>query len=686
MRSRLSKKGHQTGLREKNYTFTAVVFFIAVLAASFVAFTMDWLLTEIGIPRVLAILLGIIFSGCVLYPVVSMIMHTAGLSIMYFVLFVAQYSFAALAAVFLAFLMYWGWGWNFWICLIAVGGAFTAILYYVLRRFSSTPVPIKITRGTLTVLALIIAASVCGYLAVLSLVYTVKNSWDVVGGEPVGSVFLTVIVAAITLAFFVLVLRFVPSTDASRKLVARIAVTFVGFCGLAYISLLNGKIYYVSDSQTVIEQAAGLEETNFYIEWYPHQVGYEIFLKGIFKVFGQWNLLPVFLVNILASCIVLYISQSIARTIFGSNKVAIATVLLFTPFTFLIYTAPFIYGDVIGLALALIGILIVARYVRSEINPWMLCIAVACFALSVVAKGSLNLITVGALVFSIVYWIATRKRLLLLATGTATIFVLLIPNLLAQVYAEKYDLDLSATTPRTTWIAMGLMSGWAPDGDYVESTLPKDLHSVNAVAPGAFNGYAWYSRLDNIGASKEYLADMANEHIRRSIHSLLANPEYAMAFFLMKNAYTWAEPTFSTHTGIEEPDRKTIVVTQFARINVDDATRALLFLTDRESPLRSVLLVLGDAVQLLVYGFAAVGFAISARRNTGVPLAALLGLVFLAGFTMYTFWEAMPRFGFPFYAALIPVAGYGLVRTIDAIKHHNFLRPMPSSSISVPTS
>lgn len=668
MRSRLSEKGYQAVLREKSHTFTAGVFAIAILAASFVAFALDWLLTEIGIPRLFSLLLGIMLSGCVLYPVVSKIMDTAGVGIMRFILFVAQYSSAALAAIFLAFLIYWGWGWNFLICLIVVGGLFTAILYYVLNRFFVTSVQNKITRETLTVLALIIAASVSGYLAALSLVYTVKNSWDVVDGEPVVSVFLTIIVATITLVFFVLVLRFVPSTDEMRKLVARIAVTFVGFCGLVYISLLNGKIYYVSDSQTVIEQAAGLEETNFYIEWYPHQVGYEIFLKGIFKVFGQWNLLPVFLINILASCIVLYISQSIAKTIFGSNKVAIATVLLFIPFTFLIYTAPFIYGDVIGLALALIGVLIVARHVRSQINPWMLCIAVACFVLSVVAKGSLNLITVGALAFSIVYWIATRKRLLLVATGTATIFVLLIPNLLAQVYAEKYDLDLSATTPRTTWIAMGLMSGWAPDGNYVESTLPKDLHSVNAVAPGAFNGYAWYSRTDNIGASKQYLADMANEHIRRSVHSLLEDPEYAMAFFLMKNAYTWAEPTFSTHTGIEEPERKTVIVTQFARINVDDATGALLFLTDRDSPLRSVMLVLGDAVQLLVYGFAAVGFAISARRNTMVPLAALLGLVFLAGFTMYTFWEAMPRFGFPFYAMLVPVAGYGLVTTLDALR------------------
>lgn len=515
--------------------------------------------------------------------------------------------------------------------------------------------------------ALIFIGYAFAIIFLLSVFYTIPNWWEPFQVNRVEAIAVTILGALFVLILLAFVTRLLPMTQVSYRWLLAGSISFIVITGLTYALLVSGKIDYFADSYLILRHINGVPDSGTYFEWYPHQAGYAFLLRGLFAIFGQNILFPMYVLNVCANVMSVYAIARISRYISPNNwGTPIVALLLVTPTSAFLYTVPFLYGDLVGIALGLSGIVLVLRYLSKERKAlWNLLGAGILLVLAVVVKGTLNIIVLALLICAVFEWIRKRDWSLLLASSLTVIFAVMVPATIAKAYSLEYGLQANVGTPRTTWIAMGLMSGDG-SGDYSLATEAKNVSEISTVAPGAFNGYAWDLREDNPAASVEELNSISLAHIRHSIEAFIENPIYTLDFFLNKQAYLWADPTFSTRTFIEEGN-DSVLVTQWGRIPLEEASPFLIMMVDNNSNFKRILLGISDSLQTVVYLGALIGIVLVLRRREYDIVGPLVTLL-LGGIGVYLLWEAMPRFTFFYYLLTIPISAYGLVQGFEWLR------------------
>lgn len=540
-------------------------------------------------------------------------------------------------------------------------------LFYVGRAYVFRAGYIGGGSGILPRLIVIGAGFAIAFIAVVSLVYTVPNWWEPYRANTVGTVLATLGTAFSLLCMLGLMEGVLPKSRRSFRIVLILGVGYVILTGALYVFLVNGNVNYFSDPLLILDHIKGSPGSGTYFEWYPHQSGYAYLVQGLFGIFGVDNLLPVYVLNIGANVLVVYSVAEITRWCSKGWSAPIISVVLVSTCSTFMYLTPLVYGDTIGVSLGLAGLAALSRYIGSDCTrKWLLLLAGILLVFSVVAKGTLNVLVIAILVYGVVRWISVRTIDLLAMSLVTLMCAFIVPSLVAKSYSSDFGLNSDDGTPRSTWIAMGLMAG---DGveSYSGATEVKNLREISVVAPGAFNGYAWDLRADNPDLSGSDLNAISMAHIRSALQTFMEHPWYAIEFITLKEGYLWAEPTFSTRTFVDA-DGDSVLVTQWGKVPIEEASPLLLSLTDDSSQFRKVVVGAADAKQLLVYGASLLGLVLALRKERIDKVIGLLATVFITGFGVFVLWEAMPRYVFFFYLTLIPLAANGVSGAIEFLR------------------
>lgn len=437
-----------------------------------------------------------------------------------------------------------------------------------------------------------------------------------------------VLIAVLRQSGFIRQLRQYLADDDAFAHVKRIMVVVIAVLGVFWA--LSTQFTPGVDEERIVRYAYDATQGDFtyfapgeYMNRHPNNYGVFLLDYVITVLFGGNNYLVFEVFNALAVAVVFYELNEIGGLL-GLGRVSRLCILIsgIAFFPVMLYVT-MIYGNLLGLAFALLATRKEMEFFEEEDLRQAICCAVA-MALSMFFKSTCLIYLAAILIAAVVYPIATRNpRAFMLPV------IILIAHMVQSRFAEMAVESITGykmVEPASTiaWIAMGLQ----------ESDL----------APGWWNAYVFDSYSQG-GSTTAGQAALAAESIRQSIAKFSADPDYAASFFVRKIASTWSNPSFQcfgtyrTGSYIHHPRWLQLMFT----FNGQRAENGYL-----------------DAFTTLVYFGALVRVVLN--RGKKMRHGELTIYMMLVGAFIYLLLsETKARYALLFFVALIPVGFAGLI-------------------------
>lgn len=408
------------------------------------------------------------------------------------------------------------------------------------------------------------------------------------------------------------------------------------FCG-GILFVLSTQFIPRADPEVVLHAAAHLRAEEFamfrpqggYVAKYPHQAGVVVLIYLLSNLFGDYNFLVFQLLNVFALTLAYRAFLSIQEELGAPEAVRSLTAALCVGFVPLLLYVNFVYGNLLGLWLALEAILMELRFFRR--GGWHRALLSAlCIALAAILKNNYLIFLIAMAIVALLE-LLRRKDPRILALGAALIlgYVLLKPLPPAWIQA-KTGVDFGDDCHPLAWVAMGLQEG--------------------PLAPGWYNAFNSLSFQDS-GYDRAVQETMAREAIEERLEVFRADPDYARSFFAQKLASQWAEPTFEGW----------LIQTGNTQIRLSPAINR--FLAPRAEEAVSVYLNVLQFAVLLGALLSVVLPDEEGRRGIPVFQTALLG-----GFLFHLLWEAKSQYTLFYFVLLLPMAAQGFVRLAQRLR------------------
>lgn len=373
-----------------------------------------------------------------------------------------------------------------------------------------------------------------------------------------------------------------------------------------------------------------------YLRLFPFQLGYTAFLQGLYALFGAGNFLAAQLVNVAALAVCYHLLVRLAQLLLADDGAACLLCVMLPGCVVPVLYTTFLYPILIGLALALGGMVCAARFVRG--GRWSFFAgAVGLCALAVVFKSNYQIVAVAVFLMLLAHtlqssggqpagkWLRAGGWRLLAGLCAFGLCVGLAMQPVYGYYRAKSGVDtVGSGTPAAAWVAMGLQD--------------------SILAPGWFNHYTYTALYEGeMDAAKTSQNAMGS--IRQSVKGFAQHPPGAAYFFYKKAVSQWNEPTCGA------------LVTSF---NAEDEARPRLPAARAVysgAVARPLLQGWMDAYHLVVYIGAALGLWLG-RKKLDIP-ALMPALVVVGGFVFHMVWEGKSQYIVQYYFLVIPYAAYG---------------------------
>lgn len=447
------------------------------------------------------------------------------------------------------------------------------------------------------------------------------------------SILLNLLALAVWLALFLLLSRKKPTQSLLRAASAA-AVLLPAAVGLWWI--FAAKALPGADSRSIINAANALMAGNplpgggAYFRVFPFQLGYLAFAEGFFRLFGANNLLGLACLNVLCLAISNLAVLGITKELFDNERVRLFTALLLALCLQPAFLCTFLYGNLPGLALSLLGVRCVIAYLKGG-KALVLLPGALLFALSVTVKMNFMLPLIAGVVALFLFALRKKKVLPALLASTLLLCALLLPKGVQRFYERRLDTEFGEGTPQMAWFAAGL--------------------NESSICSGWFNSYTTTVLSDNDYDQARTKAAIRENYTAR-IELFLSRPRYLAAFFYKKIVSQWNEPAFQSlwssaageHSGQLSPF-------------VED-----LCFGRGEKVINGFFNVY---VELLYVSFVAGMWAL--RRDGGREERFLFPLTLLGAFVYHALFEAKAQYVLVYLPMLIPYAACGLVSVCDKI-------------------
>lgn len=392
------------------------------------------------------------------------------------------------------------------------------------------------------------------------------------------------------------------------------------------------------------------DENYIYLQRYPYQSGVILIMLPFIMLFQNMKLNGVYLMMSYANIILMIITMLnlifIAKRLNG-EKTAKWTALILMMFIPLPLSMIEVYGNIMSLPL-ITGMILLAIGINDNkpFKPFIMRI-LGILILAIIAgfiKPNNMIIGIGMtisfILYTCIHHVQLKKTIILIITG-----ILIIPcmmagktiavNSMAMISGVRFE--QSEAQPMRNFIAMGLNDN---------SDHGKGFYDHDA-------GYAW--------TDAKTINRNANEILSRQINKLATNPLYAINFFSVKIAQTWAEPTFSYQVRVGN--------SIFLNVVINKQLQGKMQLTAGEKIVTSSAFMvstrtIADAACIIISIMALIGLPVAKRKHD--IMAALPALCILGGFIFHVFWETQPEYAYTYFLLLIPYAGIGLEVFTDA--------------------
>ena len=420
--------------------------------------------------------------------------------------------------------------------------------------------------------------------------------------------------------------------------IRRCLLILIGALGLIWVLSTQYRPYF--DRLWVQQAATSLAEGNAspfmgegYIRAYQNQVGLVLFSRLLTAVFGDNNSIAFQVLNALCLPFIwLQLSRlggfmGLGR---GAQLAIVALGLIFLPLT--IFTS-FVYGTLMGLLLALTGMVLELRFLRE--GRWRLMVLSAlCLGLAVLMKQNYLIFFIGAflhLAAEIIRRRAFRRFAALALLAVAFLGQQWGPSfLLKAVWGIEME---GSGSSQLSWVAMALQEN--PYG-----------------VPGWWNSWnddSWYIYS---GMDTDKQNELALESLKESFGRFAADPAYAVDFFVQKNVSQWCDPAFQSLTLFQGKDHDQ---------ELPGWANSLMTLSGALKATRLL-----NYLQTLTYLGAALFVLLGLHRKNPDGLLPLV--IFLGTFVFHTFWEAKGQYTLAAYVLLFPVALSGWLNAAGLLR------------------
>ncbi|MBQ5560802.1 MAG: hypothetical protein IIT46_13670 [Lachnospiraceae bacterium] len=424
-----------------------------------------------------------------------------------------------------------------------------------------------------------------------------------------------------------------------KKIIWIIFLVFYGV-GMCVFALYLG-IKPRADQGKVIEVAMQMVKGDFsafqkggYMYIYPNQVGIVYFFYWITKRLHSLTGI-VTILNCLSVIITIIAIQGIGRVLKKDKEDYSFGIVafLFLPLHFYV---TFIYGNLIGLALSMVGVWFTMLYLEEQ-KALFVIIAICSIAFSVVIKENYIIPMIGVLVVLLLDMIKQPKKLTLIFLLGCCGSTLLISSGVKWHTERIVGTNLSEGVPSLAWITMGIY-----DGD---------------VTPGWCNGYN-ESVFRNNDCNQEKTKKQIAIDFSKQLSHWKTNPGKFINYLIKKNNSQWNNPTFECFWINSISLRKT------ENIETKEYGKIVNSLTDELG--NKLLVFFMDCYQSIVW-FGTLCWLILERKKE-IRQKLLPAIIFIGGFVFHTFWEAKCQYTFSYFLIIIPYSIVGLHLLSDKIK------------------
>ena len=422
------------------------------------------------------------------------------------------------------------------------------------------------------------------------------------------------------------------------KILIGTAVFFV--IGVSILWTAVSHTYLEADQKAVSWVSWLISQNNFlffepgkYMQVYPNQLGLAAILEVLYRLAGEENYKLFMYVTAVSNGAVVYLLYKITDRFFESRKINCLVLLLSMGCIHMMLYTTFIYGIMLGLALALASFLMLWYALEEKRSGkerlCYLILSAVFIGASILVKNNYSIFLV-AMVLLLLYKALERKKLQPLVMA---LLLILISSLMGKGLTVFYEVRSGQTItkgmPKTLWIAMGMQEGERAEGWYNE-----------------FN----YDTFLNSGCDADKSDAIAREAIQKSLKKFASDPLYALTFYYKKTVSQWNEPTYAA-----------LWVNQFHKGDFSKIVQSIY-----DGKLYVVLHEYMNIYQGLI--FAAVSVCLYIRRKSWKPEQLFLMLVILGGFAFHTIWEAKSQYIFPYFVSMLPYGAAGIWECVIQIE------------------
>lgn len=445
--------------------------------------------------------------------------------------------------------------------------------------------------------------------------------------------FAALIIFVVLFTLFSKITGKITLSDKVLNVIHYVLLTIIGVLGVIWV--LSAKVTPKEDQlfvQQSLEAFLTGDITPFerggYIYIYPHQTGFMWFSLVIAKIFGLYNYTALQLVNVVGLVLFYEAFSKLAVTFGFGRKVeimALITGILFYPV--ILYTT-FVYGNILGLAFALLAI---RRAYSIDTGKSVLNIILTAFfmGLAVMCKKNYVIFAIGLMIWLFVKACDNKKKLNWISVVILCAGVTIGIKAPLALTEKITGCELNSGIPSISFVAMGLQEGERAPGWYNEYT--KDV-----------------AYTCNYDAKAE--SEMAMESVKSSIKRFTLAPAYAVKFFLNKTTSQWCNPTFQSvwiNQFVGDTENQPQWVQNF--LSFDNALKHVNYLS----------------VLTFLISFGAFIYLVLCRKDSGFTESLILMIILVGGFVFHMFWEAKSEYVISYFVLLIPYSCAGFNRLAE---------------------
>lgn len=499
---------------------------------------------------------------------------------------------------------------------------------------------IKISVNTLSVIVIAILLA----LFLLSLIFTAKF---VGASEIITYEVDNIVINIVMVVFFCAILYFLNKVlkKVNEKVLIIIGCIVIGIVGIFWVNYIGSpvkadqKMIYMISLEFLNGDFHSLEKP-YYLFNHPLQLGILYFTMIIYKLIGYQSPLVFQNLNIIFVITCAILLYKICNIIYKNKNINRILLILLPMYIILPMASVLVYGNIVGLMFALLGIFLIFKYLESRKIRYLL-LSVIPVIFSIILKQNYQIFLIAISIILILDLIKMfRKEIVFWLIGVMSLIFLINP-VIYFITEKVTGKNVNDGIPMSAYIAMGI---------YEKFDRPSGWYNAE------FNVESVY--IDN-----DYNSEKANEEsinvIKDRIVYFVNNPKEMLLFYGEKIASTWLEPAFQTLWFSHPAEEYEAVKEHF-----ESHKYIMSFLTGDVAQLIVKYL---DVFEIIVFGSSFIFIIMSLKKKAINHQNIIFSLIFLGGFLFHILWETKSVYVIPFYYLLLPLAAGGLLEIFEFI-------------------